>query len=69
MADISILEVCEQLVDRPGPNMVRLIEAAASVANAIHVGAGGMIQGTMMEDELRKALGLKKGQLVNIPKR
>jgi len=49
--------------------LAAIIEAAASVANAIHVGAGGMIKGTMMEDELRKALGLSKGELVNIPKR
>lgn len=69
MADIDLREVIERLVDRPGSDMVRLVEAAASVANAIHVGAGGMIKGTMMEDELRKALGLEKGQLVNIPKR
>lgn len=46
-----------------------LVEAAASIANAIHIGVGGMIRGTMMEDELRKALGLVKGDLVNIPKR
>jgi hypothetical protein len=45
-----------------------LLRAAAGVANAIHVGAGGMIKGSMMEDEFRKALGLQNGQLIVIPK-
>jgi hypothetical protein len=39
--------------------------AALGVANALHVGTGAMIRGTMMEDELRKALGLKDGELWN----
>lgn len=46
----------------------QLIAAAAGVANAIHAGLGGMIKGTLMEQGLRDALGLRPGDLVNIPK-
>lgn len=45
-----------------------VVEAAAVVANAIHAGLGGMIKGTLMEQDLRDALGLKSRELVNIPK-
>ena len=38
---------------------------ALAVANAIHAGTAMMIRGTMMEDDLRKALGLKPGELWN----
>lgn len=46
----------------------KLIEAAATVANALSVGLGPCIAGTLMEQELRDALCLKPGELVNIPK-
>ena len=46
----------------------RLRLCAYAVANAIHVGVGAMIQGTMMENEFRAALGLKEGEIVEIPK-
>lgn len=42
--------------------------AACCVANAIECGAGGMIKGTLMEKELRDALGLMPGEFVPIPK-
>lgn len=42
--------------------------AAACVANAIAVGVGGQIHGTLMEADLRKALKLSPGVLVDIPK-
>lgn len=42
--------------------------AAACVANAIAVGAGGCISGTLMEADLRKALRLAPGVLVDISK-
>lgn len=44
-----------------------LVEAAASVANAIANGAGDMIRFTLMEKELRDALGLKPHDTVLIP--
>lgn len=46
----------------------KLRQASYAVANAIHAGAGGFIQDTLMEAEFRKALGLKKGELVGVPK-
>jgi hypothetical protein len=49
-------------------NTVRLYEAAAGVANMIHIGLGGTIKGTLMEAEFRKALGLAKGELVDLPR-
>jgi hypothetical protein len=42
-----------------------LRRSALGVANALHVGTGAMIRGTMMEDDLRKALELKPGELWN----
>lgn len=42
----------------------RLIEAAAAVANSIQIGAGACIQGTLMEAELRAALGLQNNEYV-----
>jgi hypothetical protein len=45
-----------------------VIRAACAVANAVHAGLGPMIKGTMMEDELRKALCLRPGDLVNLPR-
>jgi hypothetical protein len=66
VADIELLDV-KELVSRY-KTLDKLVEAAATVANAIHVGAGGMIQGSLMEQELRDALVLKRGELVNIPR-
>ena len=43
----------------------KLRHKALEVANAIHVGTGQMIAGTMMEDDFREALGLKDGELWN----
>lgn len=42
--------------------------AAVAVANAIQIGAGGMIRGTAMEEDLRNALMLGEGELRNVPK-
>lgn len=67
MADVSLGELRRRWT-RKGQERV-LLNAAASVANAIHVGAGGMIQGSMMEKEFRDALGLQTGEMVFIPKR
>ena len=53
---------------RDGASLARLIEAAAGVANAIQVGTGALIRGTLMEREFREALGLNPGEMVNIPK-
>jgi TctA family transporter len=64
MSDINLTQV-EEFVARYGTSQ-KLIEAAAAVANAIHIGAGGMIKGSLMEQELRDALLLKRGELVNI---
>lgn len=44
-----------------------LIWAAATVANAIHAGAGSLIRGSLMEDDLRTALTLMTGELVTFP--
>lgn len=66
MSDIHINKVMSEFGE--GRSIADLIKSAAGVANAIHVGIGGMIKGTMMEDDLRKALGLEHGQLVTIPK-
>lgn len=68
MADVSLVDVCERLADGKGGRIHELIQAAAGVANAIHAGVGGMIRGSLMEEDLRRALGLKSGELVNIPK-
>lgn len=46
----------------------RLHEAACYVANAIATGAGGCIKGTLMEKELRDALWLKPGEMVDLPR-
>jgi hypothetical protein len=66
VADLSLVDVRQFVIDEG--KLRDLVAAAAGVANAIHIGAGEMIRGTMMEDDLRKALGLKPRQLVNIPK-
>lgn len=67
MADITLNELYRRILANPdGP--ATLIDAAAGVANAINVGAGGFIAGTLMEEEFRKALCLRRGELVNIPK-
>jgi hypothetical protein len=42
--------------------------AAIAVANAIQIGAGGMIRGTAIEEDLRNALMLGEGELRNVPK-
>lgn len=65
MSDAKLDDVQMFVTGRP---LSRLVEAAAGVANAIHIGIGGMIKGTLMEQELRDALGLNDGMLVNIPK-
>jgi hypothetical protein len=49
-------------------NWREVVTRAAGVANAIHAGIGGMIKDTLMESDLRLALGLFAGELVNIPK-
>lgn len=67
MKDVELKDVHTRIHDDPA-NVELLIRAAASVANAIHVGTGCMIEGTMMEQELRDALGLNPGELVNIQK-
>ena len=66
MSDIHINQVMNEFGE--GRSIAELIKCAAGVANAIHAGIGGMIKGTMMEDDLRKALGLTTGQMVTIPK-
>lgn len=65
MSDIELKQVAEHVARYN--STARLIEAAAAVANAIHIGAGGMIKDSMMEQDLRDALVLKRGELVNIP--
>lgn len=50
-------------------DVLPLIEAATCVANAIEAGAAGFIKGTLMEKELRDALGLKPGELRDVPKK
>lgn len=45
-----------------------LVTAAASVANAITLGIGGNIRETLMEADLRAALKIAPGVLVEIPK-
>jgi len=66
MSDIHINDVMSGFGQ--GRSIAELIKTAAGVANAIHAGIGGMIKGTMMEDEFRKALGLEDDQLVTLPK-
>jgi hypothetical protein len=66
MADIELHDIDNRILMAEGESEV--IKAAASVANAIHAGLGACIKGTMMEDELRKALGLKNGDMVRIPR-
>lgn len=67
MADITLNDLYRRILANPdGP--ATLIDAAAGIANAIHVGVGGMIAGTLMEANFRKALCLRPGELVNIPK-
>ena len=64
MSDITIDDIYRRILRNPdGP--ATLIEAAACVANSIAVGTGGMIGGTLMEADLRKALCLEPGELVN----
>ena len=67
MTEVSLNELYRRILKNPDAPAT-LIDQAAGVANAIAVGAGGMIQGTLMEAELREALCLKPGELVNIPK-
>lgn len=67
MADVSLNELYRRILKNPdGP--ATLIDRAAAVANAIHVGAGAMIKDSMMEQDLRDALCLRYGEFVNIPK-
>lgn len=67
MADVELNRVVH-FIERDPRNLEQLVDAAASVANALHVGLGSCIAGTLMEQCLRDALGLKDGELVNIPK-
>lgn len=46
----------------------KLYWSAVCVANAIHAGVGGMIKGTLMEQEFRDALRLLPGELRDVPK-
>ena len=66
MSDVSLEDLRARVIY--GTNFRDLIDVAAVIANAIHVGAAGMIRGSMMEEELRKALCLDPGELVNVPK-
>lgn len=66
MSDIHIDDLMKEFGE--GRSIADLIRSAAGVANGIHVGIGGMIKGTMMEEEFRKALGLEHGQMVILPK-
>lgn len=67
MADISLNDLYRRILKNPdGP--ATLIDEAAAVANMIAIGAGGLIRGTLMEEDFRKALCLEPGELVNIPK-
>jgi hypothetical protein len=62
--DIPLTQVQKHVIQNG--RLSELVEAAATVANAIQIGAGAMIVGSLMEADLRKALGLKKGELVNV---
>lgn len=66
MSDIDLINLRAR-IDGAGKTY-RLIEAAAAVANALHAGLGPSIAGTLMEQDLRDALCLRYGELVNIPK-
>lgn len=66
MADLELFEVDNRVLLRKQESEV--IKAAASIANAIHAGLGACIKGTLMEQELRDALGLKAGDMINIPR-
>lgn len=50
--------------DVPRAEYDKLYGAALAVANAINAGLGGHIAGTLMEKELRDALGLKPGEWI-----
>lgn len=66
MSDIDLIQLRARI---DGPSKVyTLIEAAACIANALHAGAGGFISGTLMEQDLRDALGLSDDEMVNIPR-
>lgn len=66
VSDIDLIQLRAR-IDGPG-KVYALIEAAACVANALHIGVGGFISGTLMEQELRDALCLGDEEMVNIPK-
>jgi len=44
----------------------RLKHAAMCAANAIHAGTGGLIKGSLLERELRDALGLGPGEFADV---
>jgi hypothetical protein len=67
VADVSIEEIVQRVIDAKVER--DLIAASACVANSITIGLGVMIVGTMMENDLRRALCLKPGELVNFSKR
>jgi hypothetical protein len=66
MADIELHDIDNRILMAESESEV--IKAAATVANAIHAGLGACIKGTLMEQELRDALGLKAGDMINIPR-
>lgn len=66
MSDIELITLRARIL--ASGSTFQLIEAAAGVANALSVGAGSFIAGSLMEQELRDALRLKTGELVNVPK-
>lgn len=67
MADVELYRVVH-CIERDPRNLEALVDAAACIANALQAGLGSCIAGTLMEQDLRDALGLKPGELVNIPK-
>lgn len=66
MADVTVEEIVQRVLKEQAER--DLVAAAACVANSIRIGLGVMIVNTMMEADLRRALCLNPGEMVNFPR-
>lgn len=65
MISVTIDELSKRF-NEEGGSLATLMREAAGVANAIHSGAGEHIAGSLMEADFRRALKLRKGEVVTV---
>lgn len=65
MIKVTIDELSKRF-NEDGGSITTLLREAAGVANAIQSGAGEHIAGSLMEADFRRALKLRKGEVVTV---